>query len=155
MPGILPQGEVAREQRGANHEANRRNEPNSAVQKAARQQSNHRKYGSCMKQQHGAGGGKPACICTVGGGCGQRDAGGAHQAGKPNQQAVRHDHEVRSSSSFAIAARNSAMPVALLDEVASTFGNAAGCFANAASVSAMRDCSSEAFTWSALVSTIW
>src|SRR5690348_9770407 len=106
-----------------------------------------------MKQQHGACGGKPAGVSAMGGGGGQRDAGGANQTGKPDQKASHH--LVRSSTSFAIAARSSAMPVELRDEVASTFGNAAGCLASAASASAMRVCSSDAFTWSALVSTIW
>jgi hypothetical protein len=55
------------------------------MQKAAREQGEAGQYGSCMKQQHGACGGKPAGISAVGGGSGQRDAGGAHQAGKGDQ----------------------------------------------------------------------
>lgn len=139
MAGILPQGEVAREQRGAGCEAGRGDDANSAVQKAAPEQGDGREYGGCMKQQHGACGGEPARIAAMRGSGGQRDAGGAHHTGKPDQQAERRHYEVRSSSSLAIAARSSAMPVALRDEVASTFGNAAGRLASAASVSTMRD----------------
>src|SRR6516164_5969941 len=108
-----------------------------------------------MKQQHHACRCEPTYIGAMGGGGRQRHAGGAHQTGKPNQQAERtRHHELRSSSSRAIAARSSAMPVPEREEVASTFGKAAGCFASTASVSAMQLASSEAFTWSALVSTI-
>ena len=41
-------------------------------------------------------------------------------------------HHARSASSRAIAARSSGMPAPLRAEVASTSGNAAGCFASAA-----------------------
>ena len=47
-------------------------------------------------------------------------------------------HRLRSSSSRTIAARNSGMPSPLREEVTSTSGNAAGCFASAAIVSSMR-----------------
>src|SRR5205085_585988 len=125
-------------------ETKRGAEANSAMQKAAREQGYTCKHGSCMKQQHGACGGEPARIAAVRGGGGQRDAGGAHQTGKPDQQAQRRHHLVRSSSNFAIAARSSAIPDPERDEVVSTSGNAAGCLASATPVSAIRSASSVA-----------
>ncbi len=61
----------------------------------------------------------------------------------------------RSARSRAMAARSSGMPAPVRAEVASTCGNAAGCFASAAAIVSIRAASSTGFTWSALVSTIW
>ena len=56
--------------------------------------------------------------------------------------------------SRAMAARSSAMPAPDRDEVGRTLGKAAGRFLSAASMAAIRSASSDALTWSALVSTI-
>ena len=80
-----------------------------------------------------------------GGGC-EDDAVGAHDGGDPDQDAAGAAHRLRSSRSRTIAARSSGMPPPLREDVTNTSGNAAGCFASAAIVSAMRVCNSAAFT---------
>ena len=74
------------------------------------------------------------------GGRRQHHAIGAHDGGEHDQDAAGARHRLRSSKSRTIAARSSGMPSPLREDVTSTSGNAAGCFASAAIVSAMRAC---------------
>ena len=63
-----------------------------------------------------------------------------------DQDATGPLHQRRSSSRRTIAARNSGMPAPEREEVTSTSGNAAGCFARAAMVPAMQFSSSAGLT---------
>ena len=63
------------------------------------------------------------------------------------QEAERaRSHQLRSPSRRTMAARNSAMPSPLRDDVTRISGNAAGCFFSAADVSAVRASSSAGLT---------
>ncbi len=152
VAGELPQGKIAREQRGSGDEAPGRHEGEAGMDRPAHRERNRAEHGRGMEQQHRGGRHQPRRLGLVRGKRREDDAAGAHQAGQANQNAM-HPHQLRSSSRRTMAARSSGMPAPLRDDVASTSGNAAGWLASAAVVSAMRASSSACLTWSALVRT--
>src|SRR5690606_1678732 len=99
--------------------------------------------GGGVNQQHLAGSVEPGAGFRVGARGGKRDAGSAHQAGERGEYLP--GHYPRSFISRAMAARNSGMPVPSRAGVVRMPGNKAARFLVAASISAMRSFSSEAF----------